>query len=581
MLSKTNKAPAGRYTDVTKKKQEGAIYTPKILADFLAQKIIEKAEFLTKKKRIRVLDPAIGDGELLNSILELLTKNPRLKIEVCGFEKDSVALNSAEDRLKQKFPSMNIHFQEADFLKYVIENFASNGQQSLFKSLESPKYDLIIANPPYVRTQILGRAQAQVLARLFHLSGRVDLYYAFLIGMAQVLKPHGVAGIIVSNRFMTTKSGATVRKVILENFNLRQVWDLGDTKLFSSAVLPAVLLVEGHRSDSREVPGFTSIYESTDAPVTNAEDPIKALSCEGIIKINDGRCFRVQYGKLDRSGPKDTVWRIATAVSDKWLSTVNANTWGRFRDIGKVRVGVKTCSDKVFIRSDWQDMPASEVPELLRPLSTHHIARHYKALETEKPRKILYPHEMVQGRCQPINLSLYPRSRSYLEKHRGTLEGRKYVIEAGRKWYEIWVSQNPSMWEAPKLIFRDITEKPMFWIDLNGSVVNGDCYWLICDKPDQTDLLWLALAVGNSTFIEAFYDHFFHNKLYSGRRRFMTQYVEQFPLPNPLEAYSKVIIDKAKEIYSSIGTALEEPLIVDIDHLVWKAFGLPVKKVAR
>lgn len=40
--------------------------------------------------------------------------------------------------------------------------------------------DIVIANPPYVRTQVLGTAKAKQLARDFNLTGRVDLYYPFL-----------------------------------------------------------------------------------------------------------------------------------------------------------------------------------------------------------------------------------------------------------------------------------------------------------------------------------------------------------------------------------------------------------------
>ena len=97
------------------------------------------------------------------------------------------------------------------------------------------------------------------------------------------------------------------------------------------------------------------------------------------------------------------------------------------------------------------------------------------------------------------------------------------VLDAGREWFEIWVPQDPDRWVAPKLVFRDISEKPTFWIDTTGGIVNGDCYWLAAEKAEDTDLLWLACAVANSAFIEEFYDHRFNNKLYSGRRRFITQ----------------------------------------------------------
>jgi len=44
---------------------------------------------------------------------------------------------------------------------------------------------------------------------------------------------------------------------------------------------------------------------------------------------------------------------------------------------------------------------------------------------------------------------------------------------SGREWYEIWVPQDPAAWDQPKLVFRDISEEPMFWIDHDGAVVNG------------------------------------------------------------------------------------------------------------
>ena len=79
-------------------------------------------------------------------------------------------------------------------------------------------------------------------------------------------------------------------------------------------------------------------------------------------------------------------------------------------------------------------------------------------------------------------------------------------------------------------------------------MVNGDCYWLAPEETGASELLWLAMAVGNSSFIEVFFDHRFHNKLYAGRRRFMTQYVEQFPLPDPSTRSAGEIIQKTKRI---------------------------------
>lgn len=353
MCGTNEAAAASRYAVVTDAKSGGATYTPRILADFVAGKLVEVLGQFPSDRPLRVLDPGVGDGELLVSLVGQIAEQPGLNIEVHGFETDEKALNIAVGRLRRSFPNIELDLKAESFLEFVLEYFGADGNRSLFSPPAPEMYDLIIANPPYVRTQIMGGVQAQLLARQFGLSGRVDLYYAFILGMAQVLKREGVAGVIVSNRFMTTRSGAPVRKALFKHFNIRHVWDLGDTKLFNAAVLPAVLLLEGKSSRKLETPTFTSIYETSEPASVVATDPIVALGGEGVVATDDGRHFRVQHGRLDTSGTSDGVWRIATTTVDAWLATVEAHTWGTFRDIGNIRVGVKTCADKVFIRNDW------------------------------------------------------------------------------------------------------------------------------------------------------------------------------------------------------------------------------------
>jgi hypothetical protein len=193
----------------------------------------------------------------------------------------------------------------------------------------------------------------------------------------------------------------------------------------------------------------------------------------------------------------------------------------------------------------------------------------------------VYPHESTNGQRRAADLSAHPKTQAYLEQHRAILEARTYVIEGGRAWYELWVPQDPSRWNAPKLVFRDISEAPTFWLDLDGTIVNGDCYWLTTEKPEDTELLWLAAAVANSSFIEAFYDHSFNNKLYAGRRRFITQYVERFPLPDPSLALSRSIIELAKQIYEQADSNSAIPLSQELDKLIWRAFGLAAKEASR
>lgn len=577
--------PASRYSGVHHLKSSGATYTPTHFASFVAEHMVRVAQ-LPATGRIRVLDPAVGDGALLDALIRALPASVRAWVQAFGYDTDPEALQIASQRLTNDFPDVCVELEQKDFVSHILS--LPGGGDLLSSGEDQIPFDLVIANPPYVRTQILGARQAQALARRFGLTGRVDLYYPFLLGISQVLSPQGVTGVITSNRFMTTKSGQAVRRALLSRFRILHAWDLGDTKLFDAAVLPSVLLARGasdpqcpHTGDIR----YSSIYETNDPEEVNEANALAALSAEDnvVVAVPDGRRFRVRHGTLENGGNPEGTWRVATAATDEWLETVRANTWSTFGRIGKIRVGVKSTADKVFVRSDWDKLPEGK-PELLRPLITRHVARRFKADVPRNPKhikEILYPHETVDGGRRPVDLERYPNAARYLAAHRETLERRTYVIEAGRRWYELWVPQDPAAWPHPKLVFPDISSKPVFWIDTDGGVVNGECYWLRCEREGEQDLMWLALAIGNSTFIEAFYDHRFNNKLYAGRRRFITQYVEQFPLPDPERAETAAIIGLAKKIHATVPSAEADADASELDRMVWRVFGLNNEEVTR
>lgn len=559
------------------RKATGSHYTPTLLANFVASQIVQS--WNKTKQRIRILDPAIGDGELLLALVGELHKRNFYNFEAFAFDTNKDALELADFRIKQKFQNVNLSLKSDDFLDFVLDKYWFSCDLSQQHDIEP--FDLVISNPPYVRTQVMGAQKAQILARQFCLSGRVDLSFAFIKSIAKVLRLGGIAGIIVSNRFMSTKSGAQVRQSILKEFQIIRIWDFGDTKLFEAAVLPAVLLLRRSSKTQKETrTKLTTIYSIDHGnPVYQSRNVIDALRYDGITRNADGRLFSVQHGELDHGNKPNDVWRISTTDKDEWLNTVEKNTFCTFGDLGKIRVGVKTTADKIFIRSDWDDLPPDQQPEaeLLRLVTTHHIAQRYKPLTLTK--RILYPHKTVNGMRIVVNLDEFPQAANYLGKHRNILERRRYLIDAGRKWYEIWVPQDPQAWNLPKIVFWDIAKEPIFWVDLGGSVVNGDCYWFARKDSSQIDLFWLALAVGNSRFIESFYDHKFNNKLYAGRRRFMTQYVEQFPLPDPNTKLSKKIIDIAKKAFSSSDIAHTKSLEKEIDTLIWKVFGFGFEEV--
>jgi hypothetical protein len=565
----------------TKRKATGSHFTPPELARLVAERIGALMHGL--EGPIRVLDPACGDGNLLCAIADVLPKDIRRRVTLIGIENDDDSFVSLQTR-QEKFGTCQTDLMKADFLEF----FDDKDLFGLNQTIEP--VDVIIANPPYVRTQVLGAKRAQQLASRFGLSGRVDLYQAFLVAMTRQLRSGGILGVITSNRFLTTKGGMATRRFLRTNFDLIEIIDLGDTKLFEAAVLPALVFAR-KRADAcempaRPTPSFIRIYESGNDE-KEAEPASSVLEClrspnSGLVRIN-GVAYRMTAGCLPVPNDDTRPWTLVTDDESKWLARIDAASQCRLGDVAKVRVGVKTTADTVFIRRDWNSLPFELRPEQkhIRPLLSQEDAAKWQPLEPSGPQKqVLYTHEVIEGRRRTIRFDKASPTWKYLLHNRKRLESRKYVLEARRKWYEIWVPQDPAAWSLPKVVFPDISPDARFFMDTKGCVVDGNCYWITTNDPSDETLLLLILGVANSALMRRYHGLAFQNKLYAQRRRYLTQYVTEYPLPNRDTAASQKIVKAVRQLaQETLPGAERKRLEVDVDRLVALAFGIKVPHV--
>ena len=543
-----------RYTNTGKKKENGVVYTPTEMANFVSNEILRYHPVISDAA-VNILDPAMGEGELLISMVKVL-ENFTKEITVVGYETDELVAKKTEQKLKAMFPEIRLEIRIYDFIEAVEKGLVE-------------KFDFVIANPPYIRTQIMGRGRAQELSEKLSLSGRVDIYYAFLLYTKNVLKPDGIAGYITSNKFMTIKAGNAVRNYMLDNYKIHHITDLGDTKLFTASVLPCIIVFSLGKTNKKEDVQFTSVYHDgsvgSTAEIKNVFDAIYET---GTYKLPDGRQFKFQQGEI-QSVEKNSLWTIASKENLNWILAVEKNTWKTFSSIGKIKVGIKTTADNVFIGEDWSGEKAGI--ELLKPLITHRNAGQIVA-NNASHWKVLYTHTVRNGKKVAYDIDLYPQAKKYLLKHFEQLNARNYVKKAKRNWYEIWVPQNPDAWKHRKIVFRDISEHPEFWLDETGAVVNGDCYWIDVDVNTPEEEIYIALAVANSSFIEKFYDLKFNTKLYSGKRRYQTQYVEQFPIPYYDTPLGWKAIDLVKKIIAESDTSTASSYKKELDSVIDRMF---------
>ncbi|MEY3239753.1 MAG: hypothetical protein RIR11_1191 [Bacteroidota bacterium] len=558
-------------------KNTGATFTPWQLADYLSEKILS----YLPSAPLNILDPACGDGALLSAIgKKLSAKNINFSLK--GFDTNDFYLSQAAETLRDFKPNP-ITLIQGDFLDTVHVIDHNSSQLSLFGEKNTATdilFDVVIANPPYVRTQILGTEQAQAMAKKFGLKGRVDLYYPFLIAMTQSLKEGGLIGVITSNRYLSTKSGDSIRKFLSANFEILELIDLGDTKLFDAAVLPAIFIGRKTRLQPfLSTAKFSRIYEELNGykgdlmPKDSIYDIISDENT-GYYTTN-GKRYKKTTGILKYEMDSASNWELLSDIEANWVNTIDKNSKNKVEDFFKVRVGIKTTADSVFIRDDWGDLgDAAPENEVLKDLISQENIEEWKCSENKK-LKILYPHYSRDGVKHTIDISQYPKASKYLNKYKDQLSARKYLIDAGRKWYEIWVPHKPNYWSLPKLVFPDISLYPRFYFDQEGKLVNGNCYWIVAHKPEDIERLLLIQGIANSKLMTKYHDLVFQNKLYSGRRRYFTQYVEKYPLPNINSISAKNIIEIASQLNMSNDDLIEANLKKELEIQVAYSFGVP------
>lgn len=298
----------------------GQFATPPALARQIAEYAVT---LIPDSDKIRFLDPAIGTGAFY-SALRSIVSTKRIA-EAVGFEIDPHY--GAPSRNLWNGSGLNIEL--ADFTKKVA----------------SPRFNLIICNPPYVRHHHLefdnkARLKQRTLdASGMQLSGLAGLYCHFL-GLSHAwLADGGVAGWLVPSEFMDVNYGQGVKQYLLDQVTLLHVhrFDPNDVQFADALVSSAVIWIQKTPPSKNHKVAFT-YAGSLRNPKHTLHIPGKVLSTE----------------------PKWTRFPEGAAGQERATATIS--------DFFKIKRGLATGDNKFFILSD-EDIKARKLPkEVFTPI---------------------------------------------------------------------------------------------------------------------------------------------------------------------------------------------------------------------
>jgi adenine-specific DNA-methyltransferase len=176
-----------KSTSNAHKKGNGQFFTPKLVADFMAN----LAKPISDK--VSILDPGCGTAILSCSLIEKLVLDFNVKeIELTLYETDKEVIvqtkqviNYLSKWLNNKEIEFNYSINESDFIIDNSEVFNSN---SLFAIKNVKQFDYIISNPPYFKISKVDK-RASVAKELVY--GQPNIYSIFMGLSAKLLKNKG------------------------------------------------------------------------------------------------------------------------------------------------------------------------------------------------------------------------------------------------------------------------------------------------------------------------------------------------------------------------------------------------------
>lgn len=210
------------------KKQLGSFYSPATLAMYVASKL---SLYLPADRPVSVLDPAVGDGELLIAV-NAIRKNP--EDFYIGVDIDEQALSKTSVRLGK-----NNRLFNTDALHPVISSDTQDGWSAIKKECGIKDFDCIISNPPWGAKISL---DIDAISKFRTASGQYDIYDLFIEKSLSLLPDGGVYAFILPDSIFR-KEHTPVRKLLLDTTSIKFIGRIGE--FFFDGVNTSVSVIVG------------------------------------------------------------------------------------------------------------------------------------------------------------------------------------------------------------------------------------------------------------------------------------------------------------------------------------------------
>ena len=336
-------------------------------------------------------------------------------------------------------------------------------------------FDVIVANPPYVRQELIKELKPSlktVYPEVY--TGTADLYCYFYARALQLLRPGGMLAFISSNKWFKAKYGAPLREQIAKTCRVWSITDFGELPVFQTAATFPMIFV-AQKGEDRRQPVFTQI-KSLDPPYPD----VLALQRE--------------HGEALPGGAlAGAIWTLTSAtIADRLRKMERAGTpLGEYPGVRVYRGLITGLNEAFYLDRAARDALTekdSRSAEIIKPLAVGDDVRRWHI--RERDRWIILTRIGVE-------IERYPAVLEHLRKWQPQLEAR---WDKGEHWWELRACDYYDEFSKPKIVFPEIARDSRFAYDASGLILNNKAFILPSEGVFLLGVVNSAAAWGYAKF---------------------------------------------------------------------------------
>ncbi len=358
-------------------------------------------------------------------------------------------------------------------------------------------FDAIVGNPPYVRQEGLGAFKKYFKRKYTVYHSIADLYTYFIERGVSLLKPNGMFGYIVANKWMRANYGEPLRRWMKQQC-IEEIIDFGDLPVFKNVTTYPCILRIRKKSPSEK---FDAVQ-------------MKTLDFPNLQTHVAENKFVIQQKSLEDSG-----WSLSDETITRLIQKIKSGGAPLIEYVNqKIYYGVKTGLNEAFVIDDATRNKLieenSSSANLIKPLLTGRDIKRYESLRNDK-WLIFIPNGWTSEQSKGIRnkwnwfQESYPAIANHLEQFKTAAQKR---YDQGEYWWELRSCDYYDEFLKPKIVWGNLSIVSPFTYDTQSLYLcapacffnTNDRYVLGCIN---SRLLWwylVGIAAGRAGgFIEA------------------------------------------------------------------------------